>query len=151
MIHDHTNKLGGPNADVLERIKAMNKPKLVQPPTIFPEIPPVFDEVAVHESAMKQIRDLCGQAEKAGHHLAFYGVKIEANAHLTEDAYIFKNDGRVVGIGSFKTGKFTAIDQDFPPKHLYEPVTESSAATPITDYVGCPTGIVHFGEKKRFL
>ena len=31
MIHDHNDKkLGGPNADVIERIKAMKGPKLVQ-------------------------------------------------------------------------------------------------------------------------
>jgi hypothetical protein len=31
MIHDHNDKrLGGPNADVIERIEAMSRPKLVQ-------------------------------------------------------------------------------------------------------------------------
>lgn len=37
---------------------------------------------------------------------------------------------------------------DFPPKHVYEPV---EVAKPVSDYVGCPTAVIHFGEKKKFL
>lgn len=44
MINNHNNdrRLGGPNADAIERIKALTRPKMVQAPKL-PDMYPVHD------------------------------------------------------------------------------------------------------------
>jgi hypothetical protein len=149
MINDHNNdrRLGGPNADVMERLEALKKPKLVQP------------------------NPLCSYCSKR-HPIELFegmGMKISTCPDVPPDTII-----------SFDPRKF----QEFPAKHLYEPVDEKArraddrfmyeehqfntvsilprdkAAEPPTmkeldaliDSVDRPKDpVIHFGEKPRFL